>query len=129
MKFTLCIIALTIMVSVEALPAPASTPIVLPDNAVEFFDNKLKSVQGAIYDTLRAGKDLQDMEGKLQDIVNQSSYFFLTESATEYAVNKDAYENSWAGKQFYRYDYCTKTLNITSETERGPFTTLEILFL
>ena len=102
MKFTLCIIALTIMVSVEAVPAPASTPIVLPDNEVTFFDNKLLSVQGAILDTLRAGKDLQDMETKLQDIVNHSSLFFLTESATEYATARDAYVNAWIpGKQLY----------------------------
>ena len=102
MKFTLCIIALTIMVSVEAVPAPVSTPIVLPDNEVTFFDNKLLSVQGAILDTLRAGKDLQDMETKLQDIVNHSSLFFLTESATEYATARDAYVNAWIpGKQLY----------------------------
>jgi len=97
MKFTLCIVALTFMVSVEAVPAPASTPITLPAQPEpDFFDNKLKSVQEAILDTLKAGQDLQLMEGALQRIVNLSSYFYRTESATEYAVDKKAYANGWA---------------------------------
>jgi len=85
------------MVSVEAVPAPASTPITLPAQPEpDFFDNKLKSVQEAILDTLKAGQDLQLMEGALQRIVNLSSYFYRTESATEYAVDKKAYANGWA---------------------------------
>jgi len=97
MTFILCIVALTFMVSVEAAPAQASSPIVLPEQPEpDFFTKKLKSVQGAILDTLKAGQDLQTMEGKLQDIVNHSSYFYLTESATEYAVKKDAYKNGWS---------------------------------
>jgi len=95
MKFTLCIIALTIMVSVEAVPAPATSPIVLPDNEKDYFTEGLKSVQGAIRDTLKAAQDLQTMETRLQDIVNLSSYFFRTESVTEYAVDADAYANDW----------------------------------
>ena len=103
MKFTLCIIALTIMVSVEAVPAPATSPIVLPDNEKDYFMEGLKSVQGAIRDTLKAAQDLQTMETRLQDIVNLSSYFFRTESVTEYAVDADAYANDWkpARKKLY----------------------------
>ena len=95
MKFTLCIVALAIMVSVEA--KPATEPIVIDgeDDQPNFFTDKLESVQGAIYDTLRAGKDLQDMEGALQNIVDASSYFFKTESATEYAVQSTPYGNNW----------------------------------
>merc|ERR1712136_549943 len=62
----------------------------------DYFKFKLHEIQGAIDDTIKAGMDLEDMEGSLQNIVNLSSYFFRTESATEYAVDKDAYENSWA---------------------------------
>jgi len=97
MKFTLCIIALAIIVSVEASPAPFDDngDIEVPRTGPTYFDNALESVQGAIMDTIRAGKDLQDMEGALQDIVSSSSFFFRTESATEYATAKNAYKNGW----------------------------------
>jgi len=95
MKFALCIVALTFMVSVEAVPAPLTPAIVSPTNGKEYFKKKLESIQGAIDDTIEAGKDLQDMEGALQRIVNLSSLFYLTESATEYAVDKKAYANGW----------------------------------
>jgi len=84
------------MVSVEAVPAPLTPAIVSPTNGKEYFKKKLESIQGAIDDTIEAGKDLQDMEGALQRIVNLSSYFYLTESATEYAVDKKIYANGWA---------------------------------
>jgi len=92
MKFTLCVVALTIMVSVDAVPAPA---IELPATDPGFFKKKLDSVQGAIKDSIRAGMDLQIMEGKLKAIVAASSFFFRTESATEYATAKNAYANGW----------------------------------
>jgi len=92
MKFTLCVVALTIMVSVDAVPAPA---IELPATDPGFFKKKLDSVQGAIKDSIRAGMDLQIMEGKLKAIVAASSFFYLTESATEYATAQNAYANGW----------------------------------
>jgi len=92
MKFTLCVVALTIMVSVDAVPAPA---IELPATDPGFFKKKLDSVQGAIKDSIRAGMDLQIMEGKLKAIVAASSFFFRTESATEYATAQNAYANGW----------------------------------
>jgi len=95
MKFALCIVALTFMVSVEAVPAPLTPAIVSPTNGKEYFKKKLESIQGAIDDTIEAGKDLQDMEKALQGIVNMSSYFWLTESATEYATATDKYGNLW----------------------------------
>jgi len=95
MKFALCIVALTFMVSVEAVPAPLTPAIVSPTNGKEYFKKKLESIQGAIDDTIEAGKDLQDMEKALQNIVNLSSLFWLTESATEYATATDKYENLW----------------------------------
>merc|ERR1719322_246298 len=39
--------------------------------------------------------DLELMEARLQGIVAESSYFFRTESVTEYAVSSDAYQNGW----------------------------------
>jgi len=63
----------------------------------DYFKKKLHEIQGAIDDTIKAGMDLEDMEDRLQDIVNQSSFFFRTESATEYATNKNAYANGWTG--------------------------------
>jgi len=92
MKFTFCVVALTIMVSVDAVPAPA---IELPATDPGFFKKKLDSVQGAIKDSIRAGMDLQIMEGKLKAIVAASSFFYMTESATEYATAKNAYANGW----------------------------------
>jgi len=92
MNFAHCIVVLAIMVSVEAVPTPA---IELPATDPDYFTKKLESVQGAIKDSLRAGKDLQTMEEKLQAIVNLSSYFYLTESATEYATERNAYPNGW----------------------------------
>jgi len=92
MKFTFCVVALTIMVSVDAVPAPA---IELPATDPGFFKKKLDSVQGAIKDSIRAGMDLQIMEGKLKAIVAASSFFWMTESATEYATAKNAYANGW----------------------------------
>ena len=113
MKFALCIVALTFMVSVGAVPAPLSSAIVLPTNEEDYFKEKLASIQGALRDTFNAGKDLQTMEGALQDIVNLSSYFYRTESATEYATAKDKYGNLWKpGKQFHRNIYCKNLQSI-----------------
>jgi len=61
----------------------------------KYFDNKLDEIQGAIDDTVKAGLDLRVMEGSLQRIVAASSYFFRTESATEYAVDAENYINGW----------------------------------
>ena len=97
MKFTICIVALAVMVSVEARPDTVKINIddVGDANSPDFFTDKLKSVQGAIYDTLKAGMDLQDMEDSLRHIVDSSAYFYKTESATEYAVDPTIYKNGW----------------------------------
>lgn len=92
MKFALCIVVLTIMVSVEAVPTPG---IELPSSDPDYFNENLKSVQGAIKDTLRAGQDLEAMEKVLQNIVNLSSHFYRAESATEFATDSNAYKNEW----------------------------------
>jgi len=94
MKFALCVVVLTIMVSMEVVPTPG---IELPSSDPDYFEEKLKSVQGAIKDTIRAGQDLETMEKKLQNIVNLSSHFYRTESATEYATDSNAYANGWKG--------------------------------
>ena len=94
MKFTLCIVALAIMASVEAAPAPGV--IELPTNDVDdYFQASLKSVQGAIKDTIRAGQDLETMETKLQNIVDASAAIWRAESATEYATSSTPYTNLW----------------------------------
>jgi len=97
MKFTLCIVALAVMVSVEARPdtVPINIENVGDADTPDFFTAKLKSVQGAIYDTLKAGKDLQDMENSLRKIVDSSAHFYRAESATEYAVDPTIYKNGW----------------------------------
>ena len=92
MKVTLSIVALAIIVSIEA------GTISQPENDATYFTDKLASIQGAITDTINAGIDLEVMEGKLQNIVDASSYFFRTESATEYAVSSNAYQNGWGAK-------------------------------
>ena len=108
MKFALCIVVLTIMVSVEAVPTPG---IELPSSDPDYFKENLKSVQGAIKDTLRAGQDLEAMEKMLQNIVNLSSHFYRTESATEYATDSNAYANGWKGpgKHSQRNFYCKRS--------------------
>ena len=93
MKFTLCIVALAIMVSVEAVPAPVS--ITLPTNEEDYFREHLESIQGALTDTMKAGQDLEVMETSLQAIVNASEYIWRAESATEYATSSSPYENEW----------------------------------
>ena len=108
MKVALCIVGVMLLVSVEAVPAPLSSAIVLPTNEKDYFKKKLASIQGALKDTFNAGLDMQIMEARLKDIVAASSYFFLTESATEYATAKNAYANGWKagpGKQYYRNFY------------------------
>ena len=111
MKFTLCVVALTIMVSVDAVPALA---IELPATDPGYFTGKLESVQGALKDVIRAGQDLQIMEGKLKAIVAASSFFFRTESATEYATAKNAYANGWKpGKRTIETFIVKDLLNIT----------------
>ena len=108
MKFVLCIVALTFLVSVEAVPAPLSSAIVQPTNEEDYFKEKLKSIQGALTDTINAGKDMQIMEAKLQNIVNLSSHFWRAESATEYATDRNAYGNLWkTGKLIYK-KFCCK---------------------
>ena len=99
MKYILLIASIVAIVSVEA------GTISQPENELEYFSDKLQSVQGAIEDTINAGMDLQLMEGSLQGIVDASSYFFRTESATEYAVSPDAYQNGWganSGKTIWK---------------------------
>ena len=98
MKVFLSIVALAIIGSIEA------GPISQPENDATYFTDKLASIQGAITDTINAGMDLQVMEEKLRNIVAASSYFFRTESATEYAVSSDAYQNGWganSGKKIW----------------------------
>ena len=99
MKVCLSIVALAIICSIEA------GIISQPDNDATYFTDKLASIQGAITDTINAGIDLEVMEGKLQNIVDASSYFFRTESVTEYAVSSDAYQNGWGamkGKKIWK---------------------------
>ena len=98
MKVSLSIVALAIIGSIEA------GTISQPENDATYFTDKLASIQGAITDTINAGIDLEVMEEKLQNIVDASSYFFRTESATEYAVSPDAYQNGWganSGKKIW----------------------------
>jgi len=92
MNSRVTIVYFATMAYVHGMPGKINAPAA---DAPAYFQNKLNQIQGAIDDTVRAGMDLETMEARLQDIVNLSSYFYLTESATEYAVDKDAYKNSW----------------------------------
>jgi len=80
------------MAYVHGMPGKINAPAA---DAPTYFQNKLNQIQEALDDTVRAGMDLETMETKLRNIVNFSSYFFRTESATEYATDKDAYANAW----------------------------------
>ena len=92
MKLAIFMVSFVLMASSEGRPREIDTP----DEGLAYFTNKLNSIQGALMDSIKAGKDLELMETSLQNIVDASSYFFRTESATEYAVEaEDAYENAW----------------------------------
>merc|ERR1719312_190110 len=87
------------MKSVTIVVFLAVTAVALAIPAIEdakggsdYFKNTLNGIQGAIDDTINAGKDLEDMEAKLQSIVNLSSHFWRAESATEYATDPNAYD-------------------------------------
>jgi len=80
------------MAYVHGMPGKINAPAA---DAPTYFQNKLNQIQEALDDTVRAGMDLETMETKLQNIVNFSSFFFRTESATEYATDQDAYANAW----------------------------------
>merc|ERR1712018_19209 len=95
MKFALCFVALAVLASVQAAPQPLSEPVVGPT----YFSGPLSEIQGAIYDTIRAGMDLETMETRLQGIADASSYFFRAESAIEYAVDSAPYKNGWNAPQ------------------------------
>ena len=126
MHFALCIVVLTIMVSVEAVPTPG---IELPSSDPDYFKENLKSVQGAIKDTLRAGQDLEAMEKVLQNIVNLSSHIWRAESATEYATASNAYTNGWksgGGKHSQRNFYCKRSSKHNSLVIKFSFYTLSL---
>jgi len=89
MKFALCIVAVAIMATVEAKPSPFS------DNSYFTADATLDSVQGAIIDIVEAATDLDTMQGMLEGVVSESTALFEVETAVEYAVDADAYENAW----------------------------------
>ena len=88
MKFAICFAALAIMATGEEAPQMFSS--------VAYFTDKLNSIQGALEDTINAGKDIKSMENSLQAIVDSSSFFFRTESSIEYAVDAEVYTNSWS---------------------------------
>ena len=126
MKFALFIVVLTIMVSVEAVPTPG---IELPSSDPDYFKENLKSVQGAIKDTLRAGQDLEAMEKVLQNIVNLSSHIWRAESATEYATASNAYTNGWksgGGKYSQRNFYRKRSSKHNSLVIKFSFYTLSL---
>ena len=84
-------------VTLNFIVAAVRADLQLPTNGPEYFDNTLESIQGALQDTIRAGLDLENMESRLRSIVDDSSYFFRAESAVEYAVAVDPYQNAWNG--------------------------------
>jgi len=122
MKTCAIIVFLAVLAFGYAIPAIPGK-IKAATGSSNYFKAKLEQIQGAIDDSITAGMDLEVMEERLQDIVNLSSYFFRTESVTEYAVNKDAYANDWkaAGKKAMlescsdnadcRSGYCYKASN------------------
>ena len=92
MKISIFMVSFLSMASIEG----RAGEINVPDGDLAYFTNKLNSIQGALMDSIKAGKDLERMETSLQNIVDASSYFFRTESVTEYTVEaENTYENAW----------------------------------
>ena len=111
MNSRVTIVFFVTMAYVHGMPGKINAPAA---DAPAYFKNKLNHIQEALDDIVRAGMDLETMETKLQDIVNFSSYFYRTESATEYATDSNAYANGWKpGKHGCKNIHC-KILNIYS---------------
>ena len=86
------------IVKIMYMVVAVNAVIQLPTEGPDYFDNTMESIQGALEDTIRAALDLEIMETRLQGIVDGSSYFFRAESAAEYAVAANLYQNAWKGK-------------------------------
>ena len=67
-----------------------------------YFDNNLDSLQGALEDISKAGKDLVVLETKLEGLVDGSALIYKIESILENAVGKDAYTNAWKSGKLVR---------------------------
>ena len=93
MKFSLCLIVLGLIATVHTESEVVAEQGEFSDS--KYFTNVLDNIQGALIDTVMGGEDLKVMISKLEALVDESSSFFLAESVAEYAVNKDAYSNSW----------------------------------
>ena len=98
MKFAICIVALALMATIEAAPAPVGTygdgsdPPVL---ASVYFENNLDGIQGALTDIEAAGIDLATIKGKLEALADGAPKIYAAESALETAVDSAAYTNAF----------------------------------
>ena len=61
----------------------------------KFFEGTLDDIQGAIEDMLLAGEDLEVLERKLEELVNQKHVIFDAEAILEAAVNATGYNDIW----------------------------------
>ena len=86
MRLPIYFAAFAVMATSEGAPKTFSS--------VALFTDTLNEIQGALEDTINAGADLELMETSLHNIVDSSSYFYRTESITEYAVG--GLSNSWS---------------------------------
>ena len=86
MRFPIYFTAFAVMATSEAASKTFSS--------VALFTDTLNEIQGALEDTINAGADLELMETSLHEIVASSSYFYRTESITEYTVG--SLTNSWS---------------------------------
>ena len=86
MRFPIYFTAFAVMATSEAASKTFSS--------VALFTDTLNEIQGALEDTINAGADLELMETSLHEIVAASSYFYRTESITEYTVG--SLTNSWS---------------------------------
>ena len=72
MKFAICLAALAILATGEEAPQMFSS--------VAYFTDKLNSIQGALEDTINAGKDIKSMEESLitneYSVKRQNSFYF-----------------------------------------------------
>ena len=98
MRFPFFVVVLALSATIQARPEGDYGT----ESNGRYFDNNLDSLQGALEDISKAGKDLVVLETKLEGLVDGSALIYKIESILENAVGKDAYTNAWKSGKLVR---------------------------
>ena len=98
MRFSFFVVVLAQSATIQARPESDYGT----ESNGRYFENNLDSLQGALEDIGKAGKDLAVLETKLEGLVDGSALIYKIESILENAVGKDAYVNAWKSGKLVR---------------------------